>query len=156
MGILSMTLALGLFDRIRGSGWFTYGRDIGLIGMGVVVAMLLNVTGWTMLYVVSAVAIGGAPGWGNPLGAAYDGRPMERNNYEWWQIGPWRESTLAALVTRGFMWGVLLWPVSIAATVAFTGAFASAPYLARWLRLPWAWMEFGRGALVAILIITMG
>lgn len=152
--ILSI-LALGLFDRIRGSGWFAYGRDIGLIGMGIVVALLLNATGWTMLYAVSAVAIGGAPGWGNPLGAAYDGRPMG-TNYEWWQIGPWRDSTFAALVTRGFMWGVLLWPVSVAACVAFTVAFAAAPYLARWLKLPWAWMEFSRGALVAFLIITMG
>lgn len=81
---------------------------------------------------------------------------MEHNNYEWWQVGLLRRSVFAALLARGFMWGVLLLPVSAIATLAFTFAFAVAPYLARWTKMPWAWMEFSRGALVAFLIITMG
>lgn len=153
--ILSI-LAFGLADRLRGSGWFRYGHGVGLVAMGMVAAFILHVTGWVALYVIIVVALGGSPGWGSPLGAAYDGRQMERNNYEWWQVGILRKSTVAALAARGFMWGALLLPVSTLATVAFTVAFVVAPYIARWMKLSWAWMEFGRGTLVAILIITMG
>lgn len=155
ISILSI-LALGLADRVRGSGWFKYGHDYGLVAMGMIVAFMLNLSGWKALYTVAAVAFGGAPGWGNPLGAAYDGRPMEHNNYEWWQVGLLRRSIFAALVARGFLWGVLLLPISIPAAIAFTVAFVVTPYLARWTRMSWGWMEFSRGALVAFLIITMG
>lgn len=151
------TLLLGLSDRIRGSGWFKYHHLVGQIAMGIVVAAMLHVFDpLAMAYVVAAVALGGAPGWGNPLGAAYDGRPMEQNHYEWWQVGILRRSAIAALAVRGFMWGVGLLPISVPATIAFTVAFVAAPYLARWMKLSWAWMEFTRGALVAFLIITMG
>lgn len=152
---LTYIAALGLFDRVRGSGWFKYSHAAGMLGMGIVVAMLLNVTGWVMAYTIAAVALSGAPGWGNPLGAAFDGRRMG-TNYEWWQVGLLRRSTAAALLARGFMWGALLLPVSVVATLAFTFAFVVTPYLARWAKMSWGWMEFGRGALVAILIITMG
>lgn len=157
MTLILYILALGYADQMRGSGTFKYHHLVGQIAMGIVVATILHVFDpLAMAYVVAMVAWGSSPGWGNPLGAAYDGRPMEQNHYEWWQVGILRRSTIAALAVRGFMWGVGLLPVSVTATIAFTVAFVAAPYLARWMKLSWAWMEFTRGALVAFLIITMG
>ena len=95
---------LSLLDRVRGSGWCAHCHLYGMLGMGLVTAALLGAHGWIATYVVAAVMLGAAPGWGNPLGAALDGRPMGAA-YEWWQVGILRRSTLAALLFRGAMWG---------------------------------------------------
>lgn len=148
-------IALGFFDRLRGSGWFAYSHMVGMLGMGAMTSLMLDVNGWTAIYVVAAVMLGAAPGWGNPLGAAFDGRPMGQD-YEWWQVGILCRSTLAALLVRGLMWGALLAPISLLAPLAFAIPFTLAPYLARLLPPGldrWALMEFTRGAAIAALLV---
>ncbi len=149
--------ALGASDRVRGSGWFWNSHFLGMIGMGAATGLLLGLHGVTLVYVIAAVAIGAAPGWGNPLGAAFDNRPMG-TNYEWWQRGITRTNAFLALTTRGAMWGVLLIPVSPGAACAYLISFVVAPYLARTL-FPrnsivdtWGIMEFCRGVLTGLLI----
>lgn len=148
------TLSLGFSDRLRGSGWFKYSHTIGLLLMGVIIALMLKVSLWPLVYTVAAVTLGGSVGWGNPLGAAYDGREMG-TDYEWWQVGVLRNSTLASVAFRGLMWGILLTPVSLIASGAIFLSFIIAPYLARATRMSWGWMEFTRGLLMG-LMITIG
>src|SRR5512139_2099452 len=103
-------ILMGMFDRMRGGGWFPYAHGVGMAGMGVVTAYLLGAHGWVIPYIVAAVMLGAAPGWGNPLFAAFDKRPMEHNHYEWWQVGILRKNTFSAVAFRGAMWGTLLAP----------------------------------------------
>lgn len=155
----ALILLAGLFDRMRGAGWFSYSHTVGMAGMGTALAFLLGLHGWTVAAFVAAFCAGASPGWGNPLGAAFDKRPMG-TNYEWWQIGILRVFTLEALIARGFIWTVptmLLAPMHIGILIFVPLAALAFPlsvYLAR--ELPrsrdyaWALMEFGRGLLMGL------
>lgn len=145
--MIALILAMGLADRLRGSGWMKYSHALGLIGMGLVSAIILQVHGWTFLYVLSTVVLCGAPGWGNPLGAAFDRRPMG-TNYEWWQVGILRKSVPLALFVRGLMWGLPLVFINHMAPLAFAIPFTLAPYLFR----NWDLMEFVRGLAIGIML----
>lgn len=149
-----MMILLALFDRMRGGGWFRYSHLAGMLGMGVVVSLILNLHGWVFGYGVLAVMLGASFGWGNPLGAAFDGRPMG-SAYEWWQVGILRRSVILALLARGAMWGIPLAPMIPLAPVAFAIPFALSPYLARvipWRGDRWAILEFTRGAMTGSLL----
>jgi hypothetical protein len=154
---------MGLADRLRGSGWFTYCRQVGMVAMGIITAVMLHTHGWIAAYVITAVYIGAVSGWMNPLAAAFEKRPMNAN-YEWWQRGILRKSTFAALAFRGAMWGALLLPIHPGATLAYIIAFTASPYIARnfptsWDTLRyfgrWGLMEFGRGAAIAALLLFL-
>lgn len=159
MTAAALILLAGLFDRLRGSGWCSYCHAIGMTGMGVVIASLLGVHGWTFVAFVSAFVAGASPGWGNPLGAAFDFRPMGRN-YEDWQVGILRQSVPLALIARGLIWTVptlILAPMHLGILIFVPLAalcFPLAVYLARELPAPrdtaWALMEFGRGLLMGL------
>jgi hypothetical protein len=161
MNALIWIIGMGLYDRMRGGGWCRYCHALGALGMGTTTTALLGVHGWVAVYVIVAVMLGATFGWGNPIGAALERRPMDTNT-EWWQVGILRRSTLAALLFRGAMWGAWLAPLSLGAVAAFTAGFAAAPYLVRWA-LPlnpridsWAVMEFTRGAAIASLLFLVG
>lgn len=147
--MLAEVLLLGWLDRLRGSGMCKYCHFLGMLGMGLITSLLLDAHGWTAAYVVAAVTVGASFGWGNPLGAAFDERPMG-TNYEWWQVGPMRECTFLALIVRGALWGLPLAPVSWWAVLAFAIPFFVTPYL---VRNDWALMEFTRGAFIGSLLL---
>ena len=147
-------LAAGLFDRMRGSGWFKYSHFIGMAGMSVSLGVLLGVHGWTFLAFVSIFMLGAAPGWGNPLGAAFDFRNMG-SNYEWWQIGVLRKSVPLALLARGIMWTLPTLPFSSPTFVALGAlAFPLSVYMVRDIpgkrAAAWSMLEFTRGVLFGI------
>ena len=159
MTAIALILLAGLFDRMRGSGWFAYSHAIGMAGMGAVIAALLGLHGWNVAAFVAAFCAGASPGWGNPLGAAFDNRPMGPN-YEWWQFGVLRVYTLGALVFRGLIWTVptlILSPMHLGILVFVPLAALCLPlsvYLVR--EIPgnrdtaWALMEFIRGLLMGL------
>ncbi|MHB1098431.1 MAG: hypothetical protein ACYCZR_02635 [Burkholderiales bacterium] len=130
-----------------------------MAGMGSVIAVLLGVHGWTMAAFVAAFCAGASPGWGNPLGAAFDKRPMGLD-YEWWQVGLLRVYTLEALIFRGLIWTVptlILAPMHLGILIFVPLAALALPlsvYLARELLrdqdYAWAMMEFGRGLLMGL------
>lgn len=148
-------LAMGVADRVRGGGWFAGGHLSGMLAMGLITAGLVGAHGLVAAYVVAAVMLGAAPGWGEPLGALFDRRPMGPN-YEWWQRGFLRESAHAAAAARGVMWGLPLLPVSPTAALAYVAAFTASPYLVRNYQSSrvdmWGVMEVTRGILIAGII----
>lgn len=156
-------LALGAFDRLRGSSWIEpngvrVGRALGQLGMGLVAALLLHVSGWQFAYVAAVVTGGSMKGFGSPLGAAFDGRKMTEP-LEGWQFGILKRSIPLALAYRGLMWGGLLVFVNPLAPLALILPFTVAPYLARWF-FPgahrWAWMEFARGIMIGLGLALVG
>lgn len=159
MTAVLLILLAGLFDRIRGSGWFSYSHAIGMAAMGSVISYLLGIDGWLGLAFVMLFCIGASPGWGNPLGAAFDNRKMG-TDYESWQTGMLRSSVLLALVARGLIWtapALLLAPFHIGVLIFVPLAamtFPAAVYISR--ELPgnkseaWALMEFLRGLLMGL------
>lgn len=159
MTAIALILLAGLFDRMRGSGWFSYSHAVGMAGMGAVIAYLIGLHGWTVAAFVAAFCAGASPGWGNPLGAAFDKRPMGPN-YEWWQVGKLRVYTLEALIFRGLIWTVptlMLAPMHLGILIFVplgAACFPLSVYLARDLLrdkdYAWALMEFGRGALMGL------
>ena len=159
MTAIALILLAGLFDRMRGSGWFAYSHAIGMAGMGAVIAALLELHGWNVAAFVAAFCAGASPGWGNPLGAAFDNRPMGKD-YEWWQVSLFKHSVLAALVFRGLIWTVptlLLAPVHLGVLIFVPLAALAFPvsvYLARDIPgsrdTAWALMEFIRGLLMGL------
>ena len=156
---LILILLAGLFDRMRGSGWFAYSHAVGMACMGAIIAHLIGMDGWYSVAFVAAFCAGASPGWGNPLGAAFDKRPMGPN-YEWWQVSLFKHSVLAALAFRGLIWTVptlLLAPVHLGVLIFIPLAALAFPvsvYLARDIPgsrgTAWALMEFIRGLLMGL------
>lgn len=157
--MISLIILSGLFDRMRGSGWFRYSRGVGVLGMGATLAVLLHLNGGPFALFLAAFLAGAAPGWGNPLGACFDFRPMGAN-YEFWQIGILRRSVPLALVARGCIWTLptlVVYPwthgILIFAPLAAL-AFPLSVYLARDIPgsrgADWSALEFIRGTLMGM------
>lgn len=155
-----LIVLLGLADRLRGGGWFRYSRPLGLLLMGILTAGMAGVGGLEALALIVAVIAGGAPGWGNPLGAALDRTPMT-DAWEVWQRGILRRNVLSAVAVRGLIWGAPVALVSLPAGVAYAAGFTAAPYLVRSFLPPssavdcWGVMEFVRGALIASAFLAL-
>lgn len=162
-------ILLALLDRLRGSSYLEFrgyriGRVIGQLGMGLVAAWALELDGWQYWYAASVVILGSMQAWGEPLGAAFEGRDMNHANLEYWQRGILARNIPLALVFRGLMWGVLLVIVNPLAPLAFVVPFVVTPYLARWFYPSlankhferWALMELTRGAMTGagLLIVS--
>lgn len=155
---------MGHFDRISGDSY-----DLGLTKWA---ERLMY--GWMCAAVVGhpfdiftlasglAIALGRAPGWGEPIGAALERRQMVEERLEWWQIGPAARHTWVALWARGAMWGMCFLPLAwfdhkfLAATAAFTIALPAAILIER-LRGTnnWEWQERFRGWIAGILCKTL-
>lgn len=132
-------------DRIRGDkpdmlglGHFdvpTIGRLGDKLIYGWAVAVLLgHPADLVGIAIVLGMVAGMSPGWGTPLSALLNDRPM-RGEFEWWQFGPLKESALAAMAFRGAMWAACLIPAALmdpavwAAVVGYLIAVPLAPRL---------------------------
>ncbi|MGB0732878.1 MAG: hypothetical protein ACPGPF_03905 [Pontibacterium sp.] len=111
-----------------------------------------------------AYLVGESFGWGEPLGAFLERRPMDPQKLEPWQIGPLATNAGLALVVRGAMWGAPIAAIltlyinigsALSVLVAYTVAFWLAPLLCRGLALDtthkWERTESVRGALVVLI-----
>ena len=162
---LVAALACGPVDRLRGSarGLPSKTLELALYGLLIGIAMGLLPSPW--LYAVAALfALGGAPGWGEPLGAALEKRPMLGQRLEWWQVGPLQTDVRLAIVARGALWGVpcLLvapWaPHAVLLVPIMAFAMLAAVYIGLAFEefLEWnAWhvMEVSRGLIAGILVL---
>lgn len=113
-----------------------------------------------------AVALGRAPGFGEPIGALLERRDMVEERLEWWQVGLAARNAWAALCMRGAMWGACFLPLAwfdyhfLAASAAFTVAMPAAILVER-LRGTnnWEWQERFRGWIagaISMLVIHLG
>jgi len=156
----------GLLDRLRGFD-SSIPAAISKLIYGLWVTGFLGYYASAPLWAIATgallFALGSAPGWGHPIGAALTGKPAVVEP-EWWQVTSWLENNVkGALAVRGFMWTlplVVLAPVSLMfmlPAVAMPVAFTTAPYIAKHITIvkSWAAMEIIRGLLFGT-ILTLG
>lgn len=154
--MIALIVALSsLLDRMRGDSWGPGGALEAAV-MGAVLALLVT-SDPRMVWLIGVLwALGAAPGWGNPVGAALNSRPMS-NNWEWWQVGPTRRWVYLALAVRGFIWGAPLLALHAAVpgvdkiTLAVTVSMPLSCYIMSHFNVEKRWkkMEYVRGALTA-------
>lgn len=166
-----LLLIIGPLDAIRGgllSTRFRFTVKAGVIGYGLAIAALLG-HGWDAMTfpLIALFAAGESFGWGEPLGAALDGRPMLPARYERWQVGILTRNAWLALAARGLIWSLpiaVLAPIDwrlLAVVPAFSISMPLAPALVRaanrWRPSGhlWGHQEFVRGWIVAALLWVM-
>lgn len=159
---LISVLSAGCLDRWRGDEDNIGSKLIEKLLYGSAVCVAATGTPFTPLLPLFMLAMlaGSSSGWGEPLGALIERRPMDTNNMERWQRmilpGLLRRSAVAALIVRGAIWGApflpLAWldPDLIRVFVAFLVAVPVAPYLFR----DWEIQEFARGCIAGIIIVA--
>jgi len=136
-------------DRLRGTGAPTY--QAGAITAGTIFTLcmtyympngwqVLVLDGWGLL-LIAAYVLGEAPGWGEPLGAYLYDRKMLKNHLEWWQFGPFKKNSLAALTLRGMIWGL---PVASAVGYLFGFDYALLVFVSFTLSMTLS-ADFARG-----------
>lgn len=163
---LVAVFAASFFDRLRGRAKHILGqRALDKLALGYTMAVVagypadLRITPAIML----CMAIGMSFGWGEPVGAAIENRPMSKYMLEWWQRSILKESVEAALTFRGFMWGfpvgligfIINDPVLVAFIPAYMISFPAAVYLGKLSKDPWGAQEYIRGALTALLVLAV-
>jgi len=166
MTTLLLMLINSAGDRLRGTGAPTY--QAGAITAGTIFTLcmawympngwqVLIIDGWGLL-LIAAYVLGEAPGWGCPLGAYLEDKPMHGWDLEWWQFGPLKRTPGPALVFRGLMWGAPIagviwylfdWHYAVVVLLAYAWSMITGPMLASG---NWERMESIRGALVIVLI----
>ena len=160
-----LVLALSLFDHQRGSPKRSIPKALALMIIGMVAALLMQLSSTTgALFVAIAIAIGYSIGWGQPLGAALRGSPSD--DYEWWQFcQPLRRYPYLALAVRGAIVGALValggdfhaaLVIGAACAIAFPLAPAITVYgLCQVYDRGWATQEYIRGGLFGLLIMLL-
>lgn len=155
-------LAMGILDRWRGDSDDIGSKLVEKLLYGVAVCVAATGTVLTPLLPLFALAMlaGSSSGWGEPLGALIERRPMDSNNLERWQRvilpGLLSRSAIAALIVRGAIWGApflpLVWfdPALWVVPVAFLVSVPVAPYLFR----DWEIQEFARGCIAGLIIVA--
>ena len=158
---------MGVFDRWRGrawpQSWEKYPlKTLSALALGWCVALLLgHAFDWAALLIVLGMFAGSRPGWGEPLGAYFDGRPMRQGNLEVWQFGVFRQNTLAALWLRGAIWGVCVLPAAwfdwraVLVAGCVTVAYPAAAWVGRKLQ-DWELLELSRGWILGLLVSLVG
>ena len=158
-----MTLFLiflaGVLDRIRGTEFHILGfRAIDKLVYGWIIGLLMGVTGWPLVPFAALFAIGVSIGFGEPIGMALEGKPLDPSNREWWQIV---DNAWLALAFRGALTGLpltlLIWwiPAVWIIATAFSVAFPLAVLIAKYLPFDkWETQEYMRGWIGAGLIAT--
>lgn len=160
---LCAILAMAVLDRWRG--------DTDNIGSRLLEKLLYGAAAHVAVYGVEltpllplfmlAMLAGSSTGWGEPLGALLDRRPMSPDKFEWWQRWVLPDllcrNAVAAMIVRGLIWAAPFLPLALidadllAVPLAFAIAVPVAPYLFR----DWEIQEFARGGLAGLIIVSM-
>lgn len=154
-------LAMAILDRWRGDGDNIGSRLVEKLLYGAATCVAATGTLLTPLLPLFMLAMlaGSSTGWGEPLGALINRRPMNPAKLERWQ--PWilpgllRRSAIAAMIMRGLIWAAPFLPLVlidadlIAVPLAFAVAVPVAPYLFR----DWEIQEFARGGIAGLIIV---
>jgi hypothetical protein len=158
-------LVAGLADRIRGDVFdFLPWRKSGDSAVyGLAVAVCLAPSHWWAYPAFIGLWIAGASfGWGEPMGAALEGRPMQQGVLEWWQFGPFTSNAWAALALRGLIWGACILPLAIwdlrfLFALAMTGILPLAAWIGRQTapRYEWVAQEYLRGWMIAAVALIV-
>lgn len=160
-------LGMATFDRLRGGNFLNVhklrlGRHTGQLGMGVLAAYILHLTGWVWLYAAFTLTVTGMIGVNPSLAAAFTNGTMP-GPVAWYQFGFFKRNILAAVVLRGLIWGLPLLFINPLAVLAFAIPYTVTPYLARWF-FPttlwpfadkWSLMEFVRGGLIGAALVLV-
>jgi hypothetical protein len=154
-------------DRIRGGLLSDYGVKIPG-------KLLTAVHSWTIalaighgfdvagLWLVLALTIGEAMGWGHPLGWALTG--AEKGAPERYEIGPLAKNPWLSLAARGLIWAILTTPVALIYDTTILNllwimplTMTVAPWIAvrtsKLLPNTWGAQEFYRGFLTGTLAV---
>lgn len=167
MNIL-LALLLGPADAVRGGQFPRIKAQIGGAVYSTLVGLMLTHDPLFVALFAVAFFAGESTGWGCPLGHVLTGK-YNGCEYEWWQRGYLRTNPWAALVVRGFIWGL---PVGVAGyftgvdsamampvimAVSMTAAPALALFSLRWRpNLPlWPMQEWVRGWMTGLLILIV-
>lgn len=156
---LAAILSMGALDRWRGDRNDLGSKLVEKLLYGAAVCLAATGTLFTPLLplFMLALLIGSSIGWGEPLGALIDRRPMVEDRLEWWQFGVAKRSSLVAMVLRGAIWGLPFMPLVwfdtdlLAVPLAFLIAVPLAPYLFR----DWEIQEFVRGWIAGLIIVAL-
>lgn len=157
-----LILCAGFMDRIRGDSFHLFSRTIEKLTYGWIIAAIAGYS-FSLLTIPIAIlfAVGMSPGWGKPLGAALDGKPMTDiyGKWETWQYGFTRKNAWVALTVRGVITGIPLfltglYAISFAIMIAFAIAFPVSAFIARSITKddPWSLGEYFRGWIAASII----
>ena len=175
MMIEPLLIALaGYLDRMRGSDYDVLpeivwkGKEIGnsewkILYGWVVAALFGHAFSWLTIPIIILFAIGEAWGWGEPIGAALTGKPMNPDKLEWWQKGALKSDPWAALGVRGLMWGapvalLSFWePLLMSLPFIFMitmplGVLAAKHIPKSTISEKWTYQEIIRGLLTGLLI----
>ena len=158
-------LTAGVMDRLRGDHKDFVNKTVETLIYGALVAICFGVQNELLILAFAGLWLAGAaPGWGEPISAALEDRPMNSTDLERWQLGILKRNTLMALMLRGFIWGfpaALLGYVDprLFGAVAMTLVFPAAIYLSKVIRFrihPWEVQEYLRGWIMASVAIVIG
>jgi hypothetical protein len=145
---VALIVFCGLKDRLRGNSWGMALPFAALNGFGLAALMGLFFTPWALL-VAALFTLGSSLGWGNPLGAALQGRDMDPHSLEWWQKGPLAKNKWLALAARGLMWFPTM-------AIAFPlSAWLASRHKFKNTTQQWEASEFIRGSLNALLVTVL-
>lgn len=160
-----LILLCGVADRMRGFHWrvmsFPYGLAVGY---------LIGIDEWEWLIPFALLWwLGASFGWGEPLGSFFNRRFQRIEFTEWWQVGGLQDpgEEFAAVIVRGFMWGLCTIPLGIwydgvvvfpmLTALSFTMAVPISRQLSKVVNQEgWATMEFTRGILMGISAFSLG
>jgi hypothetical protein len=158
-------LVAGFADRLRGddydlSPWRKAG-DSAVYGLAVAVCLAPS-TWWTYPVFIALWIAGASIGWGEPMGAALEGRSMERDRLEWWQFGFFARNAWAALALRGVIWGGCTLPLAVfdrrfLFALAMTGVMPLAAWIGKATgpKRSWVVQECVRGWLIAAVALAV-
>lgn len=165
--IYYLILMMAVADRIRGDAFQPWvieanHRLSAYIILGWTFATLSgHPLDWLTIPVALLLVAGASSGLSEPIGAYLTDRPMNPDQYEWWQFGWLKQSAMLAMIFRGAMWGFpvsLLWYFDhnlILTLPAYAIAMPAAAVIAKYLfNADWARMEFIRGGLACALFIA--
>ena len=162
----------GPLDRVRGHHKHILNhRALDKLAYGAALTLALGFHRDPLLFVICAalLALGMAPGWGEPMGAILDKRQMRPDFLEWWQIGPARRSPWVAVALRGLLWGAPLIPLALysrdwsllAVSPVMAVAFVTGMHIGP--RLPyiepddaWGRCEWARGWVAGAMLVGVG
>jgi len=161
-----LAAVMGPLDRLRGGLFPEVKSQIGGLLYGLALASLLTQEPWQIAILMAAFMLGEASGWGCPLGEALSGK-YDGCKYEWYQVGPLKQSPWMSLFVRGYIWGLPMAlagifigvPMALAIPFIFALATPLAPAICRlstgWQNAKYMWptQEWVRGWLVGFMTL---
>lgn len=160
---LYLLLLSGPLDWLRGSDIRWCPTLVRSLAYGFGLAILLGSSHlWTWPVFAVLWAVGEAPGWGEPVGAILDRRPMRPGHLERWQVGPLKTNSWLAVTARGAIWAAppallaLVDPVYLASLGLLLIFPATLMLDRRKTLLTWNWQEWEllRGWSMGVVALT--